>query len=145
MAAAAVHAPVPREAGQPALAVVSHWRGVRPVSRYGSGLQFTPRCRVTRVAGVGGDTMSGALGNDKLYGATGKDHLNGGPGTDLLSAGAGNDSFIASFGRDRVLGGSGVDFINIATAGRRNHYVGDPRPAHGLRRGAPAARHRVAR
>jgi Ca2+-binding RTX toxin-like protein len=66
---------------------------------------------------TGGDTMSGALGNDKLYGSTGKDHLNGGPGTDYLSAGSGNDTVNASFGRDRVLGGSGVDFINVATAG----------------------------
>jgi Ca2+-binding RTX toxin-like protein len=66
---------------------------------------------------TGGDTMSGALGNDKLYGSVGKDHLNGGPGTDYLSAGAGNDTVNASFGRDRVLGGTGVDFINIATAG----------------------------
>jgi len=66
---------------------------------------------------TGGDNMSGALGNDKLYGSTGKDHLNGGPGTDYLSAGSGNDSVNAAFGRDRVLGGSGIDFINIATAG----------------------------
>jgi Ca2+-binding RTX toxin-like protein len=66
---------------------------------------------------TGGDNISGALGNDKLYGSTGKDHLNGGPGTDYMSAGAGNDSINAAFGRDRALGGSGVDFINIATAG----------------------------
>ena len=66
---------------------------------------------------TGGDNMSGALGNDKLYGSTGKDHLNGGPGTDYLSAGSGNDSINAAFGRDRAIGGSGIDFINIATAG----------------------------
>jgi Ca2+-binding RTX toxin-like protein len=66
---------------------------------------------------TGGDTMSGGLGNDREYGATGNDHLNGGPGTDYLTGGAGHDTLSASFGRDRVLGGSGVDFINIATAG----------------------------
>jgi len=66
---------------------------------------------------TGGDNMSGALGNDKLYGSSGKDHLNGGPGTDFLSAGSGNDSINAAFGRDRAIGGSGIDFINIATAG----------------------------
>lgn len=66
---------------------------------------------------TGGDNISGALGNDRLFGSTGKDHLNGGPGTDYMSAGSGNDSINAAFGRDRALGGSGVDFINIATAG----------------------------
>jgi len=34
-----------------------------------------------------------------------------------MSAGSGNDSLNAAFGRDRALGGSGRDFINIATAG----------------------------
>jgi Ca2+-binding RTX toxin-like protein len=52
-----------------------------------------------------------------MYGSTGKDHLNGGPGTDYLSAGSGNDTINAAFGRDRAIGGSGIDFINIATAG----------------------------
>jgi hypothetical protein len=66
---------------------------------------------------TGGDNISGALGNDKLYGSSGRDHLNGGPGTDYMSAGSGNDSLNAAFGRDRALGGSGVDFVNIATAG----------------------------
>jgi hypothetical protein len=66
---------------------------------------------------TGGDNISGALGNDRLFGSSGKDHLNGGPGTDYMSAGSGNDSLNAAFGRDRALGGSGVDFINIATAG----------------------------
>jgi hypothetical protein len=67
--------------------------------------------------GTGGDTLSGALGNDREYGLTGNDHLNGGPGNDYLSAGAGNDTINTSFGRDTVVGGSGVDFINSATAG----------------------------
>jgi len=66
---------------------------------------------------TGGDNISGALGDDKLYGSSGKDHLNGGPGTDYMSAGSGNDSLNAAFGKDRALGGSGRDFINIATAG----------------------------
>lgn len=66
---------------------------------------------------TGGDNISGALGNDRLYGSTGKDHLNGGPGSDYMSAGSGNDSINAAFGRDRAIGGSGIDFINIATAG----------------------------
>lgn len=66
---------------------------------------------------TGSDNISGALGNDKLYGATGNDHLNGGPGTDYMSAGSGNDTLNAAFGKDRALGGSGRDFINIATAG----------------------------
>jgi Ca2+-binding RTX toxin-like protein len=66
---------------------------------------------------TGGDNISGALGNDKLYGSVGKDHLNGGPGSDYMSAGSGNDSINAAFGKDRALGGSGRDFINIATAG----------------------------
>jgi Ca2+-binding RTX toxin-like protein len=34
-----------------------------------------------------------------------------------MSAGSGNDTINAAFGRDRALGGSGRDFINIATAG----------------------------
>jgi Ca2+-binding RTX toxin-like protein len=66
---------------------------------------------------TGGDNISGALGNDKLYGSTGKDHLNGGPGTDYMNAGSGNDSINAAYGKDRAIGGSGRDFINIATAG----------------------------
>jgi hypothetical protein len=66
---------------------------------------------------TGGDTMSGGLGNDSIYGSVGNDHLNGGPGKDYLSGGSGNDTLSASFGGDRVVGGSGVDFINIATAG----------------------------
>lgn len=66
---------------------------------------------------TGADNISGALGNDRLYGSTGRDHLNGGPGSDYMSAGSGNDSINAAFGRDRAIGGSGIDFINIATAG----------------------------
>ena len=65
----------------------------------------------------GSDNLSGSLGNDRIYGSTGNDHLNGGPGTDRLSAGSGNDSINAAFGGGLVLGGSGRDFINVATAG----------------------------
>lgn len=65
----------------------------------------------------GGDNLSGSLGNDRIYGSVGKDHLNGGPGRDRLSAGSGNDSINAAFGGGLNLGGSGRDFINVATAG----------------------------
>ena len=34
-----------------------------------------------------------------------------------MSAGAGNDTINAAFGKDRTFGGSGRDFINVATAG----------------------------
>ncbi|GAA2524395.1 FG-GAP-like repeat-containing protein [Pilimelia columellifera] len=69
---------------------------------------------VARVAGAGGNTVTGGAGVDVILGQNGRDVLNGGPGDDIVCGGAGDDVVTGGPGDDVLSGDVGADRLTGA-------------------------------
>lgn len=75
-------------------------------------------------AGLGRDTVEGALGRDTIYGGGGNDSLDGEAGSDIIYGESGNDLIEGKNGNDKLFGGSGNDHIQGSIG--RDTIVGGP-------------------